>query len=426
MSSSHLDRRAFARLFALGGTTALLSHPLVRELAASPLPSPYRAGGAVDWDAVRSHFLFPDELSVLNAANLCPSPRPVIESVLEDTDRLDRAPVPSFRNEMHGVKRPTRELLARYLRADPGEILITRNTSEANNWVSNGLDLGPGDEVVIFSDNHPSNNLAWKAKAERFGYTVREVPQVSPHPGPDHYLDAFEGAMTSRTRVLSFTHLTNTSGDLFPAAELCRMARDRGVLTLVDGAQSFGLLDVDLSVMQPDFYSGSAHKWPCGPKEAGVLFVSRRVQDRFWPSMYSAYTGETELASTHEGMGQRDEPAIRAFGRELEFLLGIGRAEIEARSRALADAAMEELGRMDGVRLWTSTDPSLRAAVVTFEPEGLDPRRTVEALEADGVVATARGGEDRPGIRFSPHFYNSFEDVERGVAAIRRYLRTGL
>lgn len=426
MSPSHLDRRAFARLFALGGTTALLGHPLVRELAAAPLPSPFHPEGAVDWDAVRRHFLLPEDLAVLNAANLCPSPRPVIESVQADTDRLDRRPVPSFRSEMHGVKQRTRELLARYLRADPEEILITRNTSEANNWVSNGLDLGPGDDVVIFSDNHPSNNLAWKAKAQRFGYTVREVPYVHPHPGEGYYLDAFEKALTPRTKVLAFTHLSNTSGDLFPATDLCRMAHARGVLTLVDGAQSFGLLDVDLSVMQPDFYSGSAHKWPCGPKEAGVLFVNRRVQDRFWPSMYSAYAGETEFAATHEGLGQRDEPAIRGFGRELEFLLDIGRAEIEARSRSLADAAMEELGRLDGVRIWTPTDASQRAAVVTFHAEGLDPNRTVEALEADGIVAAARGGEDRPGIRFSPHFYNSFADVERAVASIRRYLRTGL
>ncbi len=426
MNASNLDRRAFARLFALGGTGALLGHPRIRELTAAPTAPLRGRGREVDWAAVRSRFLMPEELSVLNAANLCPTPRPVIESVTGDTDRLDRSPLPSIRSEMHGVKRGTRELLARYLRADPGEILITRNTSEANNWVSNGLVLGPGDEVLIFSDNHPSNNLAWKAKSERFGYTVREVAQVNPHPGSDYYVAAFERALTPRTKVLTFTHLTNTSGDLMPAAELCRIAAERGVITLVDGAQSFGLLDVDLSVMQPDFYSGSAHKWPCGPKEAGVLFVNRRVQDRFWPSIYSAYAGETELARRHEGMGQRDEPAIRGFGRELEFLLDIGRPEIEARSRALADAAIEGLAGLDGVKLWTSVDPSLRAAVVTFQPGALDPSRTVEALEADGVVAASRGGQDRPGIRFSPHFYNSFEDVERGVAAIRRYLRAGL
>jgi isopenicillin-N epimerase len=426
MRSPSLTRRDFARLFAAGGSAALLAHPAVRELAAAAPRRPVRAGGAVDWEAVRDRFLLPRELSVLNAANLCPSPTAVLQSLHDDTERLDREPVPTFRTEMHGVKERARELLATHLRVSPEEILITRNTSEANNWVSAGLDLEPGDEVVILDDNHPSNNLAWKARARRFGYAVKEVAQVNPHPGADWYVEAFRGALTSRTRVLAFTHLTNTSGDLLPAAELCRMAREHGVLTLMDGAQTFGLLDVDLSAIQPDFYTGSAHKWPCGPMETGVLFVSRRVQDRLWPSLYSAYTGATPLARTHEGMGQRDEPAIRAFGREIEFLDSIGQDAIEARSRGLANELMEGLGKLGGVRFWTSPEPERRAAVVSFDPAGLDPGRTVAALEADGIVASPSPGAGRPGIRLSPHFYNSSDDVGRAVDAIRRYMRSGL
>jgi selenocysteine lyase/cysteine desulfurase len=437
--SSAMNRREFARLFALGGSAALLTHPAVSELAASA-PEPVRQGGwgpafaaplrpgdsAPDWEAIRARFLLPRELAVMNAANLCPSPRHVLDTVQAGTERLDREPVPSFRNESFGAKEWVRERLAAYLRATPEEILITRNTSESNNWISAGLELGAGDEVVIFSDNHPSNNAAWKGRAERHGFAVREVAPPFPHPGPEAYLDAFRQALTPATRVLAFTHFTNTAGDLLPATELCALARERGVLSVVDGAQSFGLLDVDLSRMRPDFYSGSAHKWPCGPKEVGVLYVDREVHDRFWPPVISAYPGRVGLSRTHEGMGQRDEAAIRAFGEQLDFLMEIGRPEIEARSRALTDAVVEGLSALDGVQIWTSMDPALRVAVVSFQPGHLDPRRVLAALEEDGVVAAMRGGSDRPGIRFSPHFYNSFEDVERGVAAIGRYLRTGL
>ena len=141
--------------------------------------------------------------------------------------------------------------------------------------------------------------------------------------------------------------------------------------------------------------------------------------------MYSAYSGRLGLSRTHEGMGQRDEPTIHAFGVQLDFLTGIGTAEIEGRSRELASAAVEALTALDGITLWTSLDPSLRGAVVTFQPGELEPSRVLAALEQDGIVAASRGS-DRPGIRFSPHYYNSFADVERGVAAIRRYLRTGL
>jgi selenocysteine lyase/cysteine desulfurase len=142
--------------------------------------------------------------------------------------------------------------------------------------------------------------------------------------------------------------------------------------------------------------------------------------------VYSAYTGRTPLASTHEGIGQRDEPAIRAFGRQLEWLSSIGQAAIEARSRELATALFDELVRIDGVRMFTSADPRRRGAVVTFAPAGLAPAKVLAALESEGIVAASRGGSDRAGIRFSPHFYNTPEDVERAAAAIRKYVRTGL
>ena len=142
--------------------------------------------------------------------------------------------------------------------------------------------------------------------------------------------------------------------------------------------------------------------------------------------MYSAYSGSRGLARTHEGMGQRDEPAIHALGAQIEFLEEITMAEVEARSRELATALVEELSALDGVHMWTSPDPARRAAVVTFRPADLAPGDVVAALEEDGIVAAARGGSDRPGVRLSPHFYNSHTDVERAVSAIRGYLRTGL
>ncbi len=426
MSRTPLSRRDFARLFAVGGSAALLGHPRFADARPAPLGRAALAPRAVDWDAVRTHFMIPDEVSVLNAANLCPAPRAVLETVSQHTARLDSEPFPTYRSEIEAAKEPTRDAIAAHLRVSPEEILITRNTSEANNWVSSGLDLGAGDEVLIFSDNHPSNNLAWKQKGARFGYTVREVPHVHPHPGASYYLEAFARAITARTRVMAFMQHTNTSGDVFPVKELCELARERGVLTLVDGAQSFGLFDVDLSDWQPDFFSGSAHKWPCGPLEAGILYVSRRVHDRLHPSVYSAYAGSRGLSRTHEGLGQRDTPALHAFGEHVGFLATIGQAEIEARSRELATMLVEELSALDGVRMWTPAQPERRGAVVTFQPGSLEPARVLAALEADGIVAASRGGSDRPGIRLSPHFYNSERDVERAAEAIREYLRTGL
>ena len=422
-----ISRRDLVRL--LGTSAGALWLPRSGRAWAKPAPLP-TAPAVPDegfWASVREQFVMPPDLAVMNAANLCPSSAPVLEALYKATREMDREPSPGYREQMHDAKEVTRRALAEFLRVTPEEIVITRNTSESNNLVSSGLDLKAGDEVLLFSDNHPSNDVAWKEKARRYGYRVSIIGLVSPHPGAEYYLEAFTRALNPRTKVLAFTHLTSTVGDLLPARELCRLARERGILTLVDGAQSFGLMDVDLREMDPDFYGGSAHKWPCGPKEAGVLFINRKSASKIWPSIYSAYPGAVGISKTFESFGQRDEPAIQAFGEALQFQRKIGRALIEDRGRELAQALMAGLRKLPGVKLWTHADPARSAAVVSVQPGDLDPRKLTLALyEKDRIVCATRADADRGGVRFSPHFYNSHAEVERTVAALKRYLATGL
>jgi selenocysteine lyase/cysteine desulfurase len=429
MSHARVSRRDFTRLFAFGGSAALFSSPAWAQRGETPLPLP--AGGPADgeafWKAVRSQFVMPPDLAVMNAANLCPASSPVLRALTRETESVDRDPSPQNRARLSGAKENTRKALAEFLRVTPEEIVITRNTSESNNIVSNGVELKPGDEVVIFSDNHPSNNAAWTEKAKRFGFKVVVVEQQNPHPGHDYYVDAFSKALTPQTKILAFTHLTSTVGDLFPAKEICAMARSRGVLTLLDGAQSVGLFDVNLRDIDPDFYSGSAHKWPCGARECGVLFVNARVHDRIWPTSYSAYPGAVGISRTMEQFGQRDEATMIAFGEALAFQTKVGRAAIEQRSRALAQQLLGGLRKIDGFRIFTSPVPERAAAVVTFAPGSLDVRKLVAALyEKNRIAVTAGGGAGRQGIRVSPHFYNTPEEVDRLLAALATYRASGV
>lgn len=424
-AASAISRRAFARRLAAGAPALWLVRPGVAWPA--PLPPTPAATNETFWTSVREQFLLPPGFTIMNAANLCPSSAPVLESMYRNTKDMDRNPSHENREKMGAGKETTRKILAEFLGATPGEIIVTRNTSEANNLVSSGVDLRTGDEIVIYSDNHPSNNIAWREKAKRFGFAVKVVQQVNPHPGAQHYLDAFAKEITPKTRLIAFTHMTSTVGDVFPAAELCRMARERGILSHVDGAQSFGLFDVNLSQMQPDFYSGSAHKWPCGPKECGVLFVNKNAHSKIWPTLYSAYPGAVGISKTHETFGQRDEPAIIAFGEALTFQSKIGRGVVERRSRELGQALIEGLKKLDGVKLWTSPDPERSGPVVSFLPGNLDLKRLTAALyEKDNIACTTRGGADRGGLRLSPHFYNLHEEVDRTLAAIKKYIATGV
>jgi len=418
-----ISRRDFSRLLAF--SSVLLPEQLSAwpaQLVQTPAQPDERF-----WGSVREQFLMPAGLSVMNAANLCPSPAPVLEAMYQSTKDMDADPSFDNREKMSAGKEETRRLLARFLRVTPEEIVIARNTSEANNIVSSGLDLKAGDEVVIFADNHPSNNAAWVQKSKRFGYAVSVIAQPNPHPGAEYFVDAAKRAMTPRTKVLAFTHQTSTAGDVLPARELCGLARERGVLTLVDGASALGLFDVDLSEMQPDFYTSSSHKWTCGPKEVGVLYVNARAQSSIHPSIISAYPGAIGISRTLEALGQRDEPAIIGFGESLTFQTKIGRKVIEARSRSRAQALMAGLRKIDGVQLWTHSDPERSGAVVTFRPGNLNIPKLSDALyKNDRIGCATRTGSDRPGIRFSPHIYNTMAEADRAVAAISKYMKQGV
>lgn len=427
-SSFDLTRRSFTRLL-VGGAAAALA-PVRWTRAAEVLPEFVQTPPARDerfWQSVRDQFVMPPDLACMNAANLCPSSRPVLDRLYEVTRDIDRDPSQNNRRKLAEGKEAARKIVAEWLRASPEEVVLTRNTSEANNIVSSGLDLKAGDEIVIFSDNHPSNHRAWTEKAARFGFTVRIVNQVNPHPGAEHYVDAFVKATTSRTKLWAFTHLTNTVGDLMPVNELGRAARERGILTHVDGAQTLGLLDLDLAAMQCDFFTGSGHKWPCGPRETGVLYVAKAAQSRLTPSIISLYAGAVGASRTLEGYGQRDEAAIIAFGEAVSFQMKVGRKAIADRARELADGLMSGLKGIDGVKIWTHPDPERSWAVVSFQPGAADARKLADVLyEKDRIACATRGGTDRPGLRFSPHFYNLPAEVDRAVAAIARYVRSGV
>lgn len=424
------SRRDFGRLLALSGTAALFPRgAFAREealaatgLTAAPLPQTPRVPDEAFWRKVRARFLLPPDLTFLNAANLCPASLPAVEAHEKHLREYEGNPSPEARSVLMRAREDTRTQLAAALRVTPEEIVITRNTTESNNIVSSGLDLRAGDEVVVWADNHPSNLNAWRTKAQRFGFTVVTVPVLQGHPGTDGYVDAFVRVFTPRTKLVAITHISSNSGDLLPAAEICAAARGRGILSLVDGAQAFGVLDLDLGAMRPDFYTGSMHKWPCGPKEKGLLFANREIHDRLHPSIVGLYGGQVGLSRTFEANGQRDDASIAALAEALRLQGSIGRAVIEHRGRQLAKRLMDGLRNTPGVTLWTNPDPSRSAAIVIFQPGKADVRSLGTALAAERIICTTRAGQQNPGLRLSPHFYNTLEEMDRTVAAITRHV----
>ena len=372
------------------------------------------------WVQISNQFPIRPGLIVMNAANLCPTHYGVLEHVFGLTRDLDADVSFQNRAKFADAKSQARALLAGYVGADPDEIAITRNTGEGNNFIINGLDLGPDDEVVIWDENHATNNIAWDVRAKRRGFSVNKVPTPDRGSTPEDLRRHFAGALTARTRVFAVSHVSNISGIGLPMKALCEECRDRNILTLVDGAQTFGALSLDLHDMACDFFTGSLHKWPMGPKEAGLLYVRRGLAETVWPSVVGAGYENVEIRSAErfESFGQRNDPTIAALAPAVEFHNVIGKDRVEARLRAVFQRLRAGVTAIPGASVLTPSDPEASAGILVFNLPGIDGRTAFETLHSQHGVAVTRSGLV-DGLRLSPHVYNTFEQVDRVLEALR-------
>ncbi len=373
------------------------------------------------WKLVKENFPIRKGLIMLNAANLCPSPYPVQQMVFELTRDIDADPSSINRRKFADLRENARLALADYLGASSEEIAIVRNTSEGNNIVINGLTFKQGDEVIIWDENHPTANVAWDVRAERYGFTVKRVKSPEIFESDDELIRPFKEAMTDRTKLMCFSHVSNISGIALPAEAICTMARDHDVLTHIDGAQTFGSQVVNLHSIGCDFYTGSSHKWFFGPKEVGILYVRKERIADLWPTIVGVgYPKVIEKgAQKLETLGQRDDSRIAAMRKTVEFHNAIGKNRIEARIRFLATALKTNLKkRIPDIKFRTPLDPELSGGVVVFHAPGIDLSKALNTLYHKYNIGCAVFGGDLAEIRLCPHVYNTMEEIDEAVHAV--------
>ncbi len=371
------------------------------------------------WQLVRGQFAFPEDTVPMNAANLCPSFRAVAENVAYLTEDINRDCSFNNRSKFSTLLEDARSRVAAQLNVSADEIALVRNTSEANNLINSGLDLEAGDEVLIWDQNHPTNDVAWDVRAARHGIRVRRVATPEQPAGPDELLEAFTSRFTERTRVLALTHVSNVSGVQLPVAELVEAAHQRGIHVHVDGAQTWGAMALDLRAMGADSFTASAHKWYMGPKEVGLLYVrGERIED-IWPAVIAPGWGdsaETELvgARKFESLGQRDDAALAGLGVAAAIHDEIGPQRIENRVRELSQRLKQGVSDL-GLSLVTPMDPELSLGVViTQAPDGGGGEISNRLYTEHGIAGAPTGG-----VRLCPTIYNTPEHIDRAIEGLR-------
>ena len=413
-----MDRRCFVgNALGMAGAFALAPN-LFAQLGNAPPSLPDHAlldsNEDAYWAEMRKQFLLPPDMVYLNNGTVGSSPAPVLRAIFqgyEEAERLTQKDPEDYPIWGYASWNDFRDPLAAFVGCTRDEIALLRNATEANSYIANGIDLKAGDEVLMTDQEHPGGEQPWQLRAKRYGIVVKKVTLPRPVETAAQVMNLFSDAITPRTRVLFFSHISTVTGVVLPAKELCALARSKGILSAVDGAHVPGMMKLNVHDLGCDLYSSSPHKWLQAPKGTGFLYVRDEVIDRIWGTIATEGWNDTKIrAERFQRIGSSNVPVLWGLRASIELANTIGMDRIERRHRKMADYMLSEMIKR-GALSWTSPDPALRCGIVTVSVPPV-PRMELENWLWSTHKIRVRGGDPNK-LRLSTPYYIQKKDVDR-------------
>jgi len=386
------------------------------------------------WFYVQQAFSIDRSVINLNNGGVHPAPKVVVDAVKRYMDASNGAPVLNSWRYLRPRKELIRKKLADTFGCSPDEIAITRNVTESMQIPLLGLDLKPGDEVLTTTHDYPSMKSALFQREAREGVKVKMFSFPYPPKNLKILAELFERNVTSRTKVILLCHITNLTGQIFPIREICRMARERGIEVVIDGAHAFGHFVFEQKDLDCDIYGANLHKWMMGPIGTGFLYVKKEKIKKIWP-LFPAADPQGDDIRKFEHVGTQPEALKLALGEALAFHHGIGAERKEARLRYMRDYWAKAIAKLPGVRILTPFDPQQSCGIGTFTVDKMDMGKLSAALFDRYKIVTTGVGIPAPdgseegrvnGIRVTPSIYTLPRELDIFIEAVARFVTEGL
>ncbi len=418
---TRLSRRGVLTQLALAGALSGIPWPkALGESAALPAAELLRTDPEQFWLRLRKEqFLLPEWRLFLNPANLGVMPRSVLQAVINSLTHGAEYPTDDVPRWGYEALEPERAEMAEFLGCAKEHLAFTHNCTEAMSYIANGLDLKSGDEVLLTNQEHGSGTACWKLKAARVGTTYREVEIPVAPKQPEELTDRLISAIGPKTRVLSFSGITTTTGLILPARQICQAAREKGVITVLDGAHMDGQVPVNLRDLECDYFAGSPHKWMFSPAGCGLLYGRDDALDRLWPSVVSGgWDNKSGLRSARfMFIGTNNRSTIDGMIAGLRFLKSLGEPVVYNRMHQLARFAMAEANKRAYLEVVTPDDSRFFQAMVSIRFKTDKLEALWPALKDSKIYVL--GGQR---LRLSLHIHTRRSDIEKFFKVCDKFL----
>jgi selenocysteine lyase/cysteine desulfurase len=370
------------------------------------------------WSVIQRSYSVNPNIINLNNGGVSPSPIVVQQAVERYNQLANQGPSYYMWQILDQGREPLREKLAHLAGAQPGEIAIDRNSTEALNTIIYGFPFKSGDEVIGTKQDYPNMIQAYRQRAERDGIVYKQISFDFPIEDDAQIVKAYEEAITPRTRLIHVTHMINWVGQTMPVQKISDMAHAHGIEVIADGAHSFGLLDFKVPGLHCDYFGASLHKFLSAPIGTGMMWVKADKIEKLWPLTCNSTPHSADIRK-FETLGTRSFPIEQGIGEAINFHLGIGGKRKEERIRYLKNYWASRVHEIPGIKLHTSLKPQYSCAICGISIDGKSPAEVASALfDRYKIHTVGIVWENISCVRVTPHVYTTLPDLDKLVTAI--------
>jgi len=407
------------------GVGALALPSLASALAQPSIPS---ADDPDYWRKIRSQFMLANDKVFFNPGTVGVMPKVVVDKMVEHVRYLaehvadwaykddNKEEFISGYNNLLGI----RQRVGKLINADVNEIAMTDNVTHGISYLANGITLQAGDEVLTTNQEHPGGRGGWLVQEKRHGIRFKEVIIGKPIKSSGEVVKAITDAFTPKTKVLMISHIISGSGAILPVKEICALARQQGIFTILDGAQTIGQIKVDVRDIGCYAYVGCFHKWMGAPAGTGFMYVKGEHMKNIWTTVASARWDNHEdegFRFTQRGTG--NFPILKGLEAALDFHFDVGPERVYDRIKFLGTRLRRGLREQRKVKIYSPEDEGMCAGITVYNIDGMTGEKLQDEFWARARMRPRNSGEQF-GVRHCTHIFNNEDEIDQALSIVKQ------